>query len=101
MFGILLHVVPKTDEYLRSSIDDLVITHDETINAIAKPYHNNNNNNKTVPTKTVTIKIASTSFYIFLTFSLITIALLIAVNKTIYYHITSQITNFKNCILII
>ena len=59
----------KNGKYLGSIIDDSVVACDEIIEAI-----------KAVPTKTVTTKVASTNFYILLTFLSITIALLIAVS---------------------
>ena len=77
-----------------SIIDNSVVICDEIIDT-----------KKTVQTKSLATKSTSTNFYVLLPFLLITVALLIAVsicccfikyrarNKSIYYRITSQITN--------
>ena len=75
----------ENGKYLASIIDDSVITCDEV-------------------REETKVKLYKKNFKIFLTFLLITIALLIAVstycylikykaNKNIYFHITSQLTN--------
>ena len=79
-------------KYSESIIYDSVITCDKIIKAT-----------KTIPTKTISAKAAPTSFYILFTFSLITIALLIALNIYCYlikyqlkqehllsYHVTNK-----------
>ena len=64
----------ENDKYLRNGIDNSVIMCHEIIDVT-----------KTALTKTVPTKCTSKNFYIFLTFLLITIALLIAV--TIYCYL--------------
>ena len=78
----------ENDKYLRSIIDDSVITCDEIIEE-TKTIPTKSISAKTIPTKitstkTVLTKCTSTDFYILLTFILIIIALLIAASIYCY-----------------
>ena len=83
--------IPRNGKYLRSFIDDSIITCDEIIEVTK------NIPTKAVPTnfneKLITCKIRS--FYILFVFLSITISLLITINSlllNIHYHITKPVT---------